>query len=228
MLKADLHLHTSEDPSHRDLRYNAKQLIGHAAKLGFNVLAITNHEKLTYSNALREFARKKGILLIPGAELFIEGSDVLVYNITKKDISRTRTFEDLRKLKKRKKILVIAPHPFYVWRSLGKELLKNAGLFDAVEYSHFYLERMNRPNRRAAHFARMYSKPLVGTSDAHHLWRLNFTYTLVNSEKKISLVISAVKRNRIRLVSKPLSLWIYIKVILWIISGTKKFINKQA
>src|SRR3989338_530677 len=105
MLKADLHLHTSEDITHPEIRYSAKELIEFSAKLGFNVLSITNHHKVTYSNSLRKFAEKKGILLISGAELRINGKDVLVYNINRNDAKKVRTFEELKKLKKKKNIL---------------------------------------------------------------------------------------------------------------------------
>lgn len=226
MLKADLHLHTSEDITHPEIRYSAKELIEFAAKLGFNVISITNHYRVTYSNSLRKFAEKKGILLIPGAELRIKGKDVLAYNISKNDAKKVRTFEDLKKLKKKKNILVIAPHPFYVFSSLGKELAKNIGIFDAIEYSHFYLKGLNIMNRKAARFAHMHKKPLVGTSDAHHLWRMNFTYTLIDSDKNINSIINSIKKNKIRLVSRPLSLIAYLKVILWALGGIKRFINK--
>src|SRR3990172_1451564 len=122
MLKADLHLHTSEDSKHPEIRYNAKELVGYAVNLGFNVLAITNHSKVTYNNALKRFAEQKGILLIPGAELRIKDRDVLVYNVTPADIKNVKTFEELKRLKKRKNVLAVAPHPFYVWKSLGNEL----------------------------------------------------------------------------------------------------------
>jgi len=219
MLKADLHLHTSEDPRHPGIIYDAKELIEHAGKLGFNVLAITNHSKVTFNKTLKEFAEKKGILLIPGAELRINGKDVLVYNATKKDISNIKTFKDLEKLKKRKNILVAAPHPFYIFGSLGKELERNIKLFDAIEYSHFYLKKFDIPNKKAARFAHEHGKPLIGTSDAHHLWRMNFTYTLVDSEKSIKSIFEAIRKNKIKLASRPLSFWIYLKVLLWAITG---------
>lgn len=226
MLKADLHLHTSEDSKHPEIRYNARELIEFASEMGFEVLAITNHSKVTYNNSLKNFAEQKGILLIPGAELRINEKDVLVYNVNNNDIKKVKNFEDLKKLRQKKDILIVAPHPFYVWKSLGNELKGNIGLFDAIEYSHFYLKKMNIPNNKAARFAHEHKKPLLGTSDAHHLWRMDFTYTLLDSEKNAKSVINAVKKNKIKLVSKPLSLWLYLKVFLWAVFGTKKFINK--
>ncbi len=67
-LKADLHLHTAEDP-HDRVAYTAKELISKAAEEGFEVLSITNHQRLTFNRNLSAFARERGILLIPGMEI---------------------------------------------------------------------------------------------------------------------------------------------------------------
>ncbi|MEM4336392.1 MAG: PHP domain-containing protein [Candidatus Woesearchaeota archaeon] len=227
MLKADLHIHTSEDSYHPEIKYNAIKLIEYASQLGFDVLAITNHNKVTYNKNLRKIAEKNNILLLPGAELRIDGSDVLIYNITNKDIKKIKTFSDLKKLKKRKNVLIIAPHPFYLFNSLGKKLKKYLFLFDAIEYSHFYVKNLNAPNKKALRFAKENNKPVIGTSDAHHLWRINFTYTLIDSKKNISSLIRAIKNNRLKLVSRPLTIKNYIKVMVWIFFGIKRFINKK-
>ena len=71
----------------------------------------------------------------------IQGKEVLIYNITQKESKKLKTFDDLRKLKQKKNILIIAPHPYFIIRScLGKQLDKNIDLFDAIEYSHYYLK----------------------------------------------------------------------------------------
>ena len=114
----------------------------------------------------------------------------------------------------------------FSFHSVGKELEKNIALFDAVEYSHFYLKRLNRLNKKAARFAHLHEKPLLGTSDAHHLWRINFTYTLIDSKKDVISVLDAIRKNKIELSSRPLSLWAYIKVIGWALPGIKRFIKK--
>jgi len=64
-LKTDLHIHTAEDP--RDnISYSARDMIDRAGELGFDVLSITNHNVVTYDEDLAAYAKKKGILLIPG------------------------------------------------------------------------------------------------------------------------------------------------------------------
>jgi predicted metal-dependent phosphoesterase TrpH len=218
MLKADLHIHTGEDHYHPEIKYSAKELIDSAAKLGFQVISITNHSRVTFSKPLSDYAAKRGIVLIPGTEQMVEGKDVLIYNISHRQSEKITTFDALEKLRKRRKdILVIAPHPFYIGsrHSLGRELLKNIELFDAIEYSHFYSKYRNTPNQKAARTAHEFNKPLVGTSDAHHLWRLNTTYTLIDSKKTVGDIISAVKKHKINIYSRHLSLFYYLRIVLW-------------
>ena len=78
-MKADFHLHTREDPLDPIL-HDARKLIDRAQEKGFEVLAITNHESITYSDDLQDYARERGILLLPGMEATIEGRHVLIIN----------------------------------------------------------------------------------------------------------------------------------------------------
>src|SRR5205823_3570457 len=148
-LKADLHLHTRERD--RFIAYDARDLIDRAARSGFQVLSITNHDAVTFSADLESYARGRGILLIPGVEMTIEGKHVLLYNA---DVTpeRLRTFADLRRLR-RPEWLVVAPHPFFpASYSLRGRLLEEIDLFEAIELSHFYTRRIdfNRPAVRLA------------------------------------------------------------------------------
>ena len=109
LLKADLHLHTSEGEAF--IAYDAGSLIDRAARAGFQVLSITNHNVVTFSQDLAAYARARGILLIPGVEATIEGRQVPLYNIDV-PLERIRSFADLRRLK-RPEWLVVAVHPFF-------------------------------------------------------------------------------------------------------------------
>ncbi|MDH4268269.1 MAG: PHP domain-containing protein, partial [Deltaproteobacteria bacterium] len=58
-LKADLHLHTAEDPVDR-AQYTAKELIAKAADKGFDVISITNHQQMTFNQDLFSYAKERG------------------------------------------------------------------------------------------------------------------------------------------------------------------------
>jgi predicted metal-dependent phosphoesterase TrpH len=223
-LKADLHTHAQEDRFHT-LPYTSKDLVKQAKKLGYNVIALTFHRKVFEGPRFKEveaYAKRLGVLLIPGCEANIEGKDVLIYNITESERKKIKTLRDLRKWKidalhNGREVLVIAPHPYHVTAGvigkycLGRKLVKNIDIFDAIEYSFFYLKRYNK-NKKAVKIAKRYCKPLVGNGDIHTLENLNFTYTLINSKKTVSDVIHAIKKGHVKIVSRPLTVKHVIKM----------------
>lgn len=199
-LKADLHLHTSEDPRER-IEYNARDLIDLAHQEGFDVLSITHHDRVFYDEKLARYARERDVLLIPGMEATIEGKHVLLLNGNSQD--EPRRFEDLRYIKKGG-TLVIAPHPYFPsLTSLHSKLDCHIELFDAIEYCHFYSRRINF-NRKAVEKAEAEGLPLIGTSDAHSRWQLGTTYSLIEAERGVESVIEAIRAKRVEVITNPL------------------------
>ena len=194
MLKIDLHLHSSEDP-YDVLDYTARELILKAARLSFDVIAITLHGKVIEPDGLVEFASDHGVLFIPGIEKRVNGTEVLIYNVTQAQMDGVRTFDDLRRLKGKlgEQILVIAPHPYFGTRQcLGHQLEDNIEIFDAIEYSHFYTRFWNM-NLRAEEVARKHAKPMVATSDSHALWMFGNNYTLLDAPKTMAGVFAGIR-----------------------------------
>lgn len=205
-IKADLHLHSCEDP-HDEIDYSAIQLLHRAHELAFKVIAITLHEHvLTQPEAFAE-ARELGILLIPAAEVRLEGADVVVLNLTEQEASGLRTFDDLTKLRAQRgpSMLTFAPHPFYVLGgSMGPRVRRHLACFDALEYCHFHTPWLNL-NRGAVRVAKEAGKPLLATSDAHDLRFFGDHYSLLraSAEPTIEEVFAAIRAGRIRQVSPP-------------------------
>lgn len=211
MLKTDFHTHAGTDTNH-SLPYSPKQLINQMAKLGYDSFSITNHDTLTFSSELKRYAKKKGILLIPGIEKKIEKKEVIILNATEKITKKANTFADLEKYKE-ENIFVIAPHPFYPDpKALHSKLLKNIKLFDGIEFSHFYLNWWTF-NTKAAAIAEKHRLPLIGTSDCHMFEQLNRTYTMVDAEKSIDSVFEALRKRKTRLVTEPLPFFKAVKII---------------
>lgn len=202
ILKADFHIHTQEDPKDR-IRYTARELIDYASYRGFEVLAITNHNVVTCGRALREYALRKGILLIPGIEASVSHKHVILLNVEDFSPKQTTTLEDIKRYRNDDS-LVVAPHPYFpTLRGLGSSLDKAIDIFDALEYTQFYFRGINF-NRKAQRRAKKRNLPLVGVSDAHFLWQVGITYSLIEAEKNIQSVIGAIKKNRIQIVSSPM------------------------
>ncbi|MBW2966110.1 PHP domain-containing protein [Candidatus Woesearchaeota archaeon] len=203
MLKTDFHIHTGEDPYDPWIKYSAREMINHAAKLGFEILSITNHHKIHYNKELAYYAKKKGILLIPGVETHINGKEVLLLNVKKP--GKVNDFSGLEKLRN-ENVIVIAPHPFYPFGAcLRQDLINNIKYFDGIEYSHFYLNSFNIFNKKAVDAAKRYNKTLVGTSDAHKFSQFNYTYSLVDCNKNIDSVFEAIKKGKVQIRSRRIS-----------------------
>lgn len=201
MLKVDLHLHTAEDP--RDaLHHDAIGLIDRAAELRFDALAITLHDRQFWEPRLVDYARSRGIVLLPGIERTVLGRHVLLVNFPAA-VEHVRTFEDIAALKSRCNGLVIAPHPFFPAPScVGRLLDRHVDLFDAVEWSYFWMRGLDF-NARAARWAREHGKPIVGNSDLHDLRQLGRTHSLVAAEPDADAICEAVRAGRVTLRTSP-------------------------
>lgn len=203
MLKVELHTHTDHDPVDR-IPHSARELIDHAASLGYGALAITLHDRFHYAEADAHYARERGIVLIPGIERSLFGRHVLLINFPP-ECAAVRTFDDIRALKARCRGLVIAPHPFYpIPTSLRSHLEANHDVFDAVEYNAMYTRQLNF-NRRAAKWALARGKPMVGNTDLHRLEQLGTTCSLVDAEPTAESICEAIRAGRVRLQSQPLT-----------------------
>lgn len=218
-IKVDLHIHTLDDPKDA-LDYSAHQLLERACSLGFRVLAITLHDAVFDRAEVFADAASMGILLIPAAEVRLEGADVILLNITADDISSLRTLDDLAGLRSRRgpSLFTIAPHPFYVLGgSIGEKLLKHIDSFDAIELCHFW-SRFFNPNRRAVEIASRFDKPLVATSDAHQLHAFGSNYTSVPrpAELTVDNVIDALRRGPLRVTNPACSFIDLISTIYFV------------
>ena len=218
-IKIDLHIHTLDDPLDA-LDYSAHELLERARTLGFRVLAITLHNAVFDRAEVFADAARMGILLIPAAEMRLEGADVILLNVTVEDVVSLRTLDDLEQLRARRgpSLFTIAPHPFYVvGGSIGEKLEERIALFDAIELCHFW-GRFFNPNRRAVAVAERFHKPLIATSDAHrlHAFGSNFTMIPRPAELTVENVIDALRREPLRVTNPPCSLIDLISTIYFV------------
>jgi predicted metal-dependent phosphoesterase TrpH len=208
-IKVDLHIHTLDDPKDV-IDYSAHQLLERARALGFGVLAITLHDFVFDRAEVVADAAAMGILLIPAAEMRLDGADVIVLNIDNAEAAGLRTFDDLRRLRARRgsSVFTIAPHPFYVLGgSIGRQIVKVIDCFDAIELCHFHKGFFN-PNRRAMELAQRFGKPLIATSDAHRLHTFGRHYTSIPPAVNLTVenVLAALRKGPLRLTSPACSI----------------------
>ncbi|MFH1637302.1 MAG: PHP domain-containing protein [Candidatus Woesearchaeota archaeon] len=220
MLKLELHSHTNHIQKN-ETNYSPKELIDKVSELGYDVLCITEHYFVhgnwpryqqypfkTYED-FKDYAKKKGILLMRGVELRFNEGEVVLINYHG-DLSEIKKISDLKKIPK--ETLVMAPHPFFLRKNcLGKDLEKNISLFDAIEWSHFYTKSWNM-NIKAKEIAEKYGKPMVGTSDVHMLFQLNHSCTWINARKDPRKIVEAIKQGKAKLVTKPMPIHLFIRL----------------
>lgn len=214
VLKVELHTHTADDPRDR-VAYSTTELIDRAARLGYDALAVTLHDRQLDVEPLRDHARQRGIVLIPGIERTVEGRHVLLLNFQNGE--SVATFEELAELKRRERGLVVAPHPFFPGPSLRGQLTRHAALFDAVEYNAMFTRAVNF-NRFAERWAREHGKPMVGNGDVHMLEQLGSTYSLVDAERHPDAICDAIARGHVQVIAAPHSTvraaWLFTRLAI--------------
>lgn len=226
ILKANFHLHTSEDPLDLFINYDIYAAIDKAKNSGYKVLALTCHDKFVFKKEYGNYAKKNGILLIPGVEIEIKRSHILILNATK-EAEKIRTFAALKRYKeKNKKSFIIAPHPYFGMFSLNGKLERNIKLFDAIEINWFFSLGFNR-NIKALEIAKKYNKPFIASSDTHNLKYFEKSFTLIEASKlSANSVFDAIKEGRTKIVTSRLS-WIeMISYLLWYNFSQAKILAK--
>ncbi len=208
-IKIDLHIHTLDDPKDV-LDYSAHQLLERAKQLGFGVLAITLHDAVFDRAEVFSDAAAMGMLLIPAAEVRLQGADIILLNVNAGEVTALKTFDDVRQLRARRgsSIFTFAPHPFFkLGGSIGERLLEEIDCFDAIELCHFHKGLFDL-NRRAVKVAAKFGKPLIATSDAHQLHAFGRHYTSIPrpSELTSESVFAALRNGARRVVSPSASI----------------------
>ncbi|MFA6549968.1 MAG: PHP-associated domain-containing protein [Candidatus Gracilibacteria bacterium] len=218
-LKAQLHVHSKSDK--RDyISSSEKQIIDKAHSFGYEVIAFTCHDSVIFSEELKKYAEKKGILLIPGIEKEIEKCHIVILNANK-NAESVHTFKDLKKYKKaHPESIIFAPHMYYPRHFFIKnwpKTIKNLELFDAIEYSYFYTKLYNLYNEKAELLAKKYHVPMIGTSDNHILKYFDKTYSLIDAEKNWKSIENAIKKGKIEIKTKPMKSTEIIHALLYMI-----------
>jgi len=221
--KASLHIHSAEDKNESfRIKHNVFDLIDHAYKKNFNVLALTFHDLYGHRQEFVDYAKGKGITLMSGIEvsLYEDSNDkkkchTVILNCDK-EVEKIKTFIDLRKYKQEHpEIFVISAHPFFgLGVSIGEEKLKkHIDLFDAIEHSWFYNKLYNK-NKKAQTIAQDFKKPFIATSDLHYLKHLDDDYIVVNATSlNTEAILNSIKNFKYKNVSKPKSLFRLIKTM---------------
>ncbi len=158
MHKGDLHIHSkySHDGSN-----SPRSIVKKSAKLGYDVISITDHNTMRGVSDATDYGKEYGIRVIPGIEVATDAGDVIGLDVGEE--VKSRNWADVILEIKEKGGLSILPHPFRGHTNI-EEL---ASRCDIVEV----LNARNSPeqDKKAADLAARLMKPTIAGSDAHTL-----------------------------------------------------------
>jgi predicted metal-dependent phosphoesterase TrpH len=203
MLDCDLHVHTNFS---KDGESSVEEILKRAEEIGLDVIAITDHD--TIDGAKKALTFNTSVLVIPGIEVSTRQGHLLVLGVTEiipAGLDVIDTIEIARKMGG----LLILPHPYHVWRH-GVARRKKTGMaaVDAIEtFNSRYI--VGSANRKAARIAKRLGKPCVAGSDAHHARFVGFGRTLIDSERDVSAILSAVRAGNVSFVGRQTPLRTY-------------------
>ncbi|MBU2551521.1 MAG: hypothetical protein KKB20_24130 [Proteobacteria bacterium] len=182
-MKIDLHVHTRHYSGCSGIE--ADELLEHAAGVGLDGLALTEHGILWPEDKLaplREKAAEIGLLLLAGQEITClergRRQDFLVFGMTVSLGSLESPLELIERVHGEGGV-VVAAHPFKPSRlgagyhGVGDDIVDLA--IDAVELFHPDHDRQARAKVRAA--AKILNIPMTGGSDSHALYSLGYCST---------------------------------------------------
>ncbi len=195
MLSVELHAHSSLSYDGRD---PVELLLEHAAGVGLDGLAVTDHDEIEASLDAAAKAAEYGLVGIPAMEVSSVDGHVLALGVRDLVPAGLPFAETVDRIHDQGGLAVV-PHPFQKSRSgvapnITREELASA---DAIEaYNSRLLTGL--ANRRAERFARKYGLPMTAGSDAHICEMVGQAVTQVDAEERsVEAVLDAIREGRV-------------------------------
>lgn len=193
MLSVELHTHSEASHDGRD---SVSLLLEHAAAVGLDAIAITDHDEIWASLEAVERAPEYGLVGIPGIEVSSADGHVLALGVEELIPPGLPFEETLARIRDRGGLAVV-PHPFQESRSgvlahISKDELATA---DAIEV---YNSRLltGRSNRQAKRFATSRGVPMTAGSDAHICEMVGQAVTKVAAEPSADAILEEIRQGR--------------------------------
>jgi predicted metal-dependent phosphoesterase TrpH len=186
--KYDLHSHTKYS---RCSNLEPGLLLKLAYKRNLDGIAVTDHNTMKGSIAVKKLNKNKDFEVIPASEIKTNMGELLVY-YQQEPIDSSDIFEVIDRARQQGCIIAVA-HPFDFFRTRFKSDIKNYDI-DAIEG---FNGRAVLPsfNWQAQALAKKLKKPVVAGSDSHFAFEVGRTYTYFNSELSLR---KAIKQNKTR------------------------------
>ena len=199
--KFDLHSHSffSSDGVSRP-----EEMIDVAKAKGLHGLAITDHNNCDSIDYLLEkgLVREDGLpvdgfLLVPGVEVTTAEGHLLCLGVRLPDDLKGTPAEEVCRLTHEAGGIVIAPHPYDLFRAGIRESVLDTLPLDAVEVFNA-ATTLHRHNQKARQYASRKALGMIAASDAHHASMIGTAHTLVDVEElTLSAVLAQIPKCRV-------------------------------
>lgn len=170
---ADLHIHSAYS---YDATATVRAVLKHAADVGLNVIAVTDHDEIRGSLEARDLAPKYGIEVIPGAEVSTKEGHLLALFVEKLPPAGLTIVDTLIHIGRLGGV-AIAPHPFNNFAvSLSMEAVVGAltnprakGVLKGIETHNMSTQSFDTVAQKLAIYLPLAK---IGSSDAHVYWAI--------------------------------------------------------
>jgi predicted metal-dependent phosphoesterase TrpH len=200
VLRVELHTHSERSYDGRD---PVDLLLGQAAAVGLDAMAVTDHDAIDASLEAVERAPEYGLVGIPGVEVTSAAGHVLALGVTQ-PIDRGLPFAETVERIRAADGIAVVPHPFQKSRSGVGPHVSRAELAD-VDAIEVYNSRLltGRGNRRAREFAIEHGLAMTAGSDAHISEMVGQAVTrLGTDERSVEAIVEAIRDGRTEIEGK--------------------------
>jgi hypothetical protein len=213
-LRAQLHMHTTESKGTRiemECNIHPKKAVDILKKKNIQVAAITDHNNTRAYPKIKDYAEKKGIILINGIEVSTEDGELIGLNVEPGIEKELKKGIDL--LEAKDIILshggeILIPHPFdMMGRGIGKRIKDVKGIVEVFNPGNvLYFE-----DKFARIVAEKLGLPMVACSDAHWLEMIDRGVTVVDCEPDVDSVFESIKKGKVKFENCEYLSWDEIK-----------------
>ena len=179
----DLHVHSN---SSFDSILSPKIIAKLIKRQGLHGYALTDHDTVDNLEEAGFYAKKSGLIFIPGIERKTDKGDILGLFINENIISYD--FEEVISEIRGKGGIVVLPHPFKSHEKVTEEDWKK---FDAIEV----LNGRCTDEMNTRSIAEANGMPHVGGSDAHTWWELGSVYTQFSFDDNQRISAESIKKS---------------------------------
>ena len=197
-IKLDLHVHTDHSS---DSRASPESVVKRAIDLGFDAIAVTDHDTVSGALEAEKHARNTKLLVIPGQEVCAKEGEVIILGVRETIPNKMPVLDTMKQAKKMGGFIIV-PHPFDTMRKgLGRTAESCLKYIDAVEVFNSRTI-FNFFNSKALAFADKHSLPMTVGSDSHFLEEMGKSYMLLESRKNMPAILDALRSGNAELVMK--------------------------